>query len=139
MLRIILDKTEIIYERQPYLECLFKVMFTMLYYGMVRVGEIMDSPNCLTVDDVHSRCNKDKIQIALCSSKTHSSGDHPQIIKITAMDNKKTRNKWVKNKYFSFRIIRNFVNVRDDYETENEAFFIFQDANWSRSGILEIF
>ena len=55
---------------QPYLEVMYKVLFSLAYYGMMRVGELTLSPHCLRTCDVNLSHNKDKILVTLYSSKT---------------------------------------------------------------------
>ena len=38
---------------QWYLECLYKAIYVVSYYGLMRVGEVADSPHVLKVKDVH--------------------------------------------------------------------------------------
>ena len=58
-------------------------MFTAAYYGLFRVGEIMLSEHMVKAIDVHVDTNKNKLLFILRSSKTHTKGNHPQIIKIS--------------------------------------------------------
>ena len=129
MLRVMLDKLEMIYEDQPYLECLFKAVLVTGYYGMMRVGEIADGPPCLKVVDIHNATNKFKLQLVLYSSKTHGRGDAPQIIKISSIADKGVKTVMDKDCYCPFKIISRYVAIRDDFELESEPFFIFRDGN----------
>ena len=55
---------------QPYLEALYKAMFCLAYYGMLRVGEIAYGPHIIKAGNIHVGGNKDKILLVLYSSKT---------------------------------------------------------------------
>ena len=68
---------------QYYLELLYKTIFALCYYGLMRVGEVTKSQHVLKAKDVHIAQNKDKILLILYSSKTHTKGSRPQKIKIT--------------------------------------------------------
>ena len=63
MLRLLLDKVSVIYDKQPYLEALFKAIFVTAYYGLMQVGKIAESAHSLKAIDIHSANNKEKILI----------------------------------------------------------------------------
>ena len=69
---------------QPYLETLYKTIFCLGYYGMLRVGEISLSEHVIKACNIHVGHNKDKILLAICSTKTHGAESGPQKIKISA-------------------------------------------------------
>ena len=48
---------------QTYLEFLYKAMFALGYYGLLRIGEMARSEHVLKECDVHMALNKDKLQI----------------------------------------------------------------------------
>ena len=54
---------------QPYLEILYKTIFCLAYYGMMRVGELTWSPHTVKACNIHVGHNKDKIQVVLYTSK----------------------------------------------------------------------
>ena len=60
---------------QPYLESLYKALFALGYYGLLRVGELTDSRHVLKACNVHMAKNKKKILLVLYSSKTHGRAD----------------------------------------------------------------
>ena len=74
---------------QPYLEILYKAMFGLAYYGMLRVGEITDSPHTIKAGDIHVGHNKDKLMLVLYTSNTHGTDSDPQKIKISAVPGKR--------------------------------------------------
>ena len=69
---------------QPYLELMYRTLFAISYYGLMRVGEVTKSNHMLKAKDVHIGTNKEKILLVLHSSKTHSPSNLPQEIKITS-------------------------------------------------------
>ena len=52
-LEMILFEVERKFSSQHYLECLYKAIFILSYYGMMRVGEVTDSPHVLKARNVH--------------------------------------------------------------------------------------
>ena len=66
---------------QMYLKSLYMALFTLSYYGLMRVGEVMLSDHVVKVANVHCATNKDKILVILYTSKTHNRGMRPQKIK----------------------------------------------------------
>ena len=75
---------------QPYLETMYKAMFCLGYYGMLRVGELTLGPHTLKACNIHVGNNKDKILLVLYSSKTHGRESGPQKIKISAAPTRMT-------------------------------------------------
>ena len=74
-------------QNQWYLEIMYKALFAVSYYGLMRVGEVTHSQHVLKAKDVHVACNKDKMLLVLYSSKTHDKSNRPQKIKITSNKN----------------------------------------------------
>ena len=81
---------------QKYLEILYKALFALGYYGLMRVGELTFSDHVLKAKNTHIASNKEKILVVLYSSKTHHPGNIPQEIKITGKSSSKT----VKHRHF---------------------------------------
>ena len=59
-------------------------MLVTAYYRLFRIGEISQSEHVIKACDVHIGTNKKKLMFVVRSSKTHSLGDKPQIVKIKA-------------------------------------------------------
>ena len=110
---------------QPYLTQLYKTMFITGYYGLLRVGEMTDSPHNIKAMDVHVACNKDKILICLRTSKTNSDADKPQIVKMTPITEKSTASHF-KPSYCPFSIMMQYLNLRRDFVEDDEPLFIFR-------------
>ena len=110
---------------QPYLECLYKALFILAYYGMMRVGELTLSPHTLKACDIHIGNNKDKILIVLYSSKTHGKESRPQHIKVSAIPMRKKDKKF----FCPFKIVLKYMKVRGSYKDENKPFFMFSDSS----------
>ena len=111
---------------QYYLEILYKSIFLLSYYGMMRVGEVTDSPHVLKAKNVHVATNKDKILLLLYTSKTHGEGQRPQKIKITSNRAEKT-GKYVNRHFCPFMILSQFIELRGNYMADTEPFFVFRD------------
>ena len=113
--------------QQPYLEKLYKAIFVIMYYGLMRIGEVVKS-NCehtLRVKDMHVALNKDKILMILYSSKTHGKNNLPQKIKITALPGKehflgRTR------MFCPFDLVRQYAAIRGPVDDDTEHFFVFK-------------
>ena len=69
---------------QYYLQLMYKTMFALAYYGLMRPCEFTKSEHVIKAKDIHENKLKDKLLIMLYSSKTHSFGMKPQRIKITS-------------------------------------------------------
>ena len=82
---MILYEVQKIFAQQPYLETLYKALFALGYYGLMRIGELTASDYTAKAKDIHIGTNKDKILIILHSSKTHSRESRPQKIKIQSL------------------------------------------------------
>ena len=112
---------------QLYLDSMYKAMFCLGYYGMLRVGEVTVSPHNIKAKDVHVGNNKDKIQLVLYSSKTHGKESRPQKIKISAVPNKDGT---IPEKFFCpFKAVIKYMSIRGAYIDNQEPFFIFADRS----------
>ena len=113
------------YATQPYLEILFKSLFSLAYYGLMRVGELTLSPHAVKASNVHIGTNKNEILILLYTSKTHDEASEPQRIKISEVEtcglNKKN--------FCPFRLLRSFISVCGDYSSLDELLFVFADKS----------
>ena len=112
---------------QLYLEALFKAILCLSYYGLLRVGEIADSPHVIKAKDIHIRINKEKILIILHSSKTHSRADPPQEIKITLRVHSNDRDRKKTKIFRHFKILHSCISCRRDYCTLMEQLFVYSD------------
>ena len=113
---------------QVYLESLYKTLFALCYYGMMRIGEVTKSPHVLKAKNVHVATNKDKMLLVLYSSKTHGKGSRPQKIKITSNRGEKS-GYYIHRNFCPFALMRQYIYLRGGYENENEQFFISRDMN----------
>ena len=86
---------------QFYLKTMYKALFSIGYYGLLRTGELIHSPHVIKAKDVHMGLNKEKILIVLYSSKIHTLGSRPQKIKISSIKHEMTnKNAKLTNRHF---------------------------------------
>ena len=115
-------------KNQPYLEALYAALLVSGYYGLLRIGEMTYSPHCLLANNVHVGMNKAKLLYILTSSKTHSEGEKPHLIKIT-----KTQVNpgipLVTNCTCPYMLIKRYISMRPPISHDLEQFFIFGDAS----------
>ena len=127
LLEMLLFEIRRIYRRkcQPYLEKLYSVIFALGYYGLMRVGELTQSPHVVKAKDVHLATNKEKLLVVLYSSKTHSKANRPQKIKIMAnhLDTKYRK----KRNFCPFKILADYIQARGTYLEDSEQFFVYKD------------
>ena len=113
-------------KNQRYLEILYKALFSLGYYGLMRVGELTFSPHVLKAKDIHLGSNKDKIMVVLYSSKTHDESNRPQKIKITAHGQHEFKKK---RSFCPFKLLGDYIKIRGGYAHEQEQFFVFRDKS----------
>ena len=65
LLEIVMFEFERMFKTQYYLEILYKTIFLIGYYGLLRIGEMTMSPHTLKAKNVHIGVNKDKILLIL--------------------------------------------------------------------------
>ena len=65
LLELILFQVKRIHIDQPYLQSLYLALFTLGYYGLMRVGELTFSKNVVKAANLHMATNKDKLLLVL--------------------------------------------------------------------------
>ena len=131
LLELLLFEIERLYYKQPqpFLEAMYKALFALGYYGMMRVGELTLSEHVLKAKDVHMATNKEKLLLVLYSSKTHSKGSRPQKIKITSNRTEKS-GQYCHRNFCPFKLLRTYIDMRgNDFTQNNDPFFIFKDGS----------
>ena len=68
--------------QQPYLSILFSAIFSTMYFGLFRIGEMTTGTHPVRACDVHIGNNKNKMLFVLRTSKTHGTENKPQTVKI---------------------------------------------------------
>ena len=129
LLEAILFEVERVYggeeNPQPYLEILYKAVFSTAYYGLMRIGEIAMGNHTAKAKDVYIGQNKDKLLIMLYSSKTHDKESIPQKIKISALQ--PSADSGTVRFFCPFKLMRRYYNARGSYIYDEEPFFVFSD------------
>ena len=126
MLNIILKKTKthFLSMGQVYLAQMYTCLFATAYFGLFRVGELTNSEHTIKACDVYMGTNKDKVLFILRSSKTKTTGDPPQLIKITKINHRKSA---VTKDYCPYKLMREYLACREESLDLNENFFVFRD------------
>ena len=105
---------------------MYKALFALAYYGLMRVAEISHSDHVIKAKDIYIATNKKKIRILLYSSKTHDKRSRPQEITISAKE--KMGNK--QRNFCPFELMRRYMKLRNPaYMADDEQFFIFRDRS----------
>ena len=117
---------------QPYLSLLYRTLFSTAYFGLFRASELTNTPSkhAVKVVDVQIVHNKRKFMFILRSSKTHSEGMQPQIVKISSESQNKKVKQQSRNRLklpCPFDLLRQYSKARRPYKNENDQFFIFND------------
>ena len=100
---------------QPYLNIAYRALFSLAYYGLMRIGKLTSSQHSLKAKDVHIASNKNKILVILHSSKMHGKESLPQKIKISDKCHLK------KKRFFCpFSAVRTYLSVRGSYISDTE-------------------
>ena len=97
---------------QIFLESMYKVLFALSCYGMMRVGELTQSDHVVKACNVHSALNKKKLMLMLYTSKTHGVSKYPQKIKIRANEENLENNNYYQNRYFCpFKLTNDYMRI----------------------------
>ena len=109
-------------------------MFTVTYFGLLRVGEATRSRHVIKAKDVHVGTNKKKLMLVLHSSKTHNESSKPQIIKIDAIDQQHLQKVRLGQDAFlqipcPFQLLQEYIESRCRYRNDLEQFFVFRDGS----------
>ena len=78
LFEMLLFEIDRVWPNQVYLIALYKAIFCLAYYGLMRVGELIQRDHPVKACDIHIGMNKDKIMLVLYTSKTHERGNHLQ-------------------------------------------------------------
>ena len=119
---------------QPYLALLYTTLISTMYHGLLRVGEAASGTHPVLAHDVHIGENKKKFLLILRTSKTHWKNVKPQEIKISAAPTTK-KNPAVCDDEVTcklpcpYELLKSYSEVRGDYETDIEPFFVFSDRS----------
>lgn len=109
---------------QPYLASLYRAITVAGYYGMMRISELVGK-HALLSEDVHVSKNalKRKVKCILRTSKTHHSGNAPQVIDIVPDQQVLGTNEC------PFNILSNFSLMRPRRDAPGSPYFVFSDGS----------
>ena len=135
LLHLLMDSIDELYgsegNNQPFLNILYKTLFTTAYYGLFRIGEVAKGSHPVLARDVHVGDNKDKMLFIQRTSKTHWLDSKPQLIKITGYSSGRSN-----INYCPFTMLRNYLEMRGKYNSNTEPFFVFRNKKPGTPGIL---
>ena len=140
LLELILFNIRKKYESQPYLEAMYITAFLLFYHGLLRVGELTESPHAIKAINVHESRNQDKLLLVLYTSKTHGIHNHPQQIKILGKRTLEVKNeekqtymhtakKTAVGKFCPVEWTKKYISIRNIIQDPNEQFLIFRDGS----------
>ena len=116
---------------QYYLMKLYMALMSSAYFGLLRKGEVSKGPHVLLARNIHVATNKNKMLFILMSSKTHTPGGNPQMVKISNIPLKGngTPNKPRKHKnpLCPFYLLKEYIGVHPKIVLDEEQFFVFAD------------
>lgn len=120
----VVRQVDLMFETQPYLASLYKCMLVMGYFGMMRVGEMAKGDHPVLARDVHLSHRLKKVQVILCTSKTHGLGDQPQYIKFDTHD---SRARLYNRHFCPFEVVKNYLEIRGPKLNDADLLFVFAD------------
>ena len=129
LMEMILFEIERQYSMQPYLSLMYKTLFALAYYGLLRVGELTRSSHTIKARDIHVGQNKEKILIYLYSFKTHNEGARLQKVKITGLSHQGQQLQREKAFFCPFKLTRDYMKLQENYVDNKEPFFLFRDKS----------
>ena len=122
LLKLILAEVDRKLSQQVYLKLLYRSVFMLAYYGLLRIGEICKGPHAMKAKDIHINERRDRLMIVLYSSKTHGRNSRPQTIII-----KKSPNCAELVKYCPVESLKLFLTERGSYKSDSEILCVFRD------------
>ena len=118
-------------KNNKYLQLLYKTIFSIMYFGLLRVSEVTKGAHPILAGDVRVGTNKKKMLLILRSSKTHGRYTAPQQVKITASKlengNKSCRNPRPELPC-PFQLLSHYAKARGPYKTNSDPFFVLRDG-----------
>ena len=140
LLELILFKIQRKYKTQPYLEAMYISAYLLQYYGLLRIGEIAQSPHSIRASNIHEAKGHNRLLIILYSSKTHGKESPPQRINI--LGNKTVEitdsTNWMRSytikkkelgKFCPVEWTKRFIHLRKRISKHDENFFILSDGS----------
>ena len=97
-------------------------MIILAYFGLLRIGEISQSPHTIKAWDIHVGTNKDEL---MQSSKTHGKHQKPQIIKL----NREMKKPSCWDFICPYVATHEYTAIRPGCTSKNENFFVYRDKS----------
>ena len=110
---------------QPYLELMYKALFCLAYYGMLRVGELTLGNHTVKANGIEVGDKLDKIMVILYTSKTHGQESRPQKIKIAAVPAKRLDTRF----FCPIKAVIKYMKIRGDFVNKTDQVFIFSNGS----------
>ena len=129
MLSILLRQVSNSYANQPYLSILYQSVFSTMYFGLLRISEVVVGTHPVLAKDVHIGRNKRRFLLVLHTSKTHWKDSKPQLIKISSRGGDSITTNRISMLPCPFQLLRNYLNYWGAYVSESEPFFVFADKS----------
>ena len=135
LLQLILNEVNKYYnnKNQVYLVILYQTIFITAYYCLFRIGELAKSAHVILAKNVHIALNKKKLLFILETSKTHTRGDKPQLVKISSVPCTTSGNQRKEhlriNYSCPFLSLNTYLSLRPVRITQYEQFFVFSDGS----------
>ena len=131
MLHVILGRVAGHFGCQPYLSLLYRTLFCIMYYGLLRVSEVTSGSHPVLASDIQIATNKKKILLILYSSKTHSKASTPQIIKISSFlkESEGQLRGSENDQCCPYSLLRQYALMHGNYKSDCEPFFVFSDRS----------
>ena len=101
---------------------LYRTSFMLMYYGLMRIGEITKSEHVVKAKDVFLSENTEKVSLILYTSKTHDRSSRPQIIKIFADNERQDQ-----QNFNPVETIKGYLSNRPAYKSNKEQFLVFNN------------
>ena len=136
LLELILFRIQRKYSSQPYLEAMYITAYLLLYYGLLRVGEVANSIHSIKAVNIHEARNQNRLLLVLYSSKTHGQESPPQKINIgkKSLEIYNTANKFTYKsrlnelgKFCPVEWTKRYIQLRKPATSDSENFFILSD------------
>ena len=123
LLNILLHEIDRLYPSQPFINLLYKTMFAVAYFGLLRIGEIAAGSHSIKACNVHQSANRKTILFILYSSKTHGKERPPQKITLVSKMSDELSD------FCPVSLMVNYLDMRGYYANENENLFIFRNGS----------
>ena len=127
LLDLILRRISNTLDQQMFLRTMYLALFSTMYFGLFRIGEMTSGSHPVKACDVHIAHNKKKMMFVLRTSKTHWTDNKPQVVKIASIERFKGKRLNNAMTFCPFELLRNYVKIRPGFKSIDEPFFVLSD------------